>query len=125
MELPRIAKTLSDARRDLDAWGPVVQSLREVPVDTFSAQEVDAIEGEYSRRHDVEAEATTLLREHLDKATDETNQLQQKVARREEFMSKHRDALSQSPALWSGMKQETENFKALIESIRTLLGSAK
>ena len=124
MDLPRIAATVSRARQDLDEWGTVVGDLRSAPKGTFSDKEIDMIEGEYTEKNEIEKEATNLLRQHLDKASEETETLEKRITSREQFMSQHATTLTQTPELWESMKQETENFKVLIESIRTLLGSA-
>jgi len=124
MDLPQIAKSLADTRSEVASWGKAVRDLRNDP-EVFTEDEIETIEREYADRTELEREATEQLQQHIDKATHETAALETRVRAREKFMLDHESVLSASPQLWSQMKEETENFKAVIESIKTLLGSAK
>lgn len=124
MELPQLAQSLTDSRSQVASWGKAVRDLRNDP-EVFTADEIETIEREYAEKTELERDATEQLQQHIDKATHETAALETRVRAREIFMTQHESILSASPGLWSQMQEETENFKAVIESIKTLLGSAK
>ena len=123
MDLANVARSVTDARTTLTSWGKAVRDLRN-DSSAFSQSEIDAIEGEYEEKTKLEQEASAELQKHMNDATRETEALQAKVHTREKFMASHAAILVDKPELWSSMKDETENFRAVIESIRTLLGSA-